>query len=1596
MKTMFPDSAHGGAVRTGQPAWRRALAVMLIALLSPVPALFAFWADASGDWLPDSWVDPASGHVFTLAELDAFSDDIDGDGLSNAQEMAIGTNPFSPDTDGDGISDLLDPLPLTASNLSPANGIVWGAIALDDADGDGIPNFLDDCPYGQYGAQLGTPDTDGDGIPDFIDPAPEDLYNTSPFNGLQWLGDALADADGDGVPNFHDWYPYDSALWDPQQDPDGDGLVKAKDPHPADPYNPSPVNGLNWGPDVYGDADGDGIPNFYDAYPYDSGNGYVPPEPDSDGDGIPDSSDPSPWDYDNFSAANGVSWQWDARGDADGDGISNFYDQFPYDYYNGNMPVFDQDGDGIPDAEDPAPSDSTNLSPINGGLWYTAALADADGDGNPNFTDPWPYDPTNGNLPPEWNSPTADTDADGIPNAQDPALADPMNFSIYNGTSWHADAVGDIDGDGIANFRDEHPYDYYNGGYAGPDSDGDGIPDSQDPYPSDPTNGAGGTGGGGDPQPEPDTDGDGRPDSQDPYPNDPYDNADFDHDGIPDVSDPARSDPNNLSPFNGLEWFDGVRGDGDGDGILNFWDLEPYGPTPVDTDGDGLLDSIDPAPADPYNYSSYNKTNWSADALGDTDGDGIPNFFDTWPYDSLNGTGDADMDGIPDAADPVPTDSFNYSPYNQWSWSGVSALGDADNDGILNYFDTYPDDPYNGLPPGQDADGDGIPNEQDPDPRKADNMSPYNGMNWWQSVFGDVDGDGTYNYWDYSPFADDLDRDGIRDDLDPAPTDGANYSEINQRAWYDGALNDNDLDGTPNFYDPDPDGGMPYEPSLGEIPSASASLLVILNDGYEELGEPPAPGVTPDRDMADAPLAIKAGPRAGKMAIGKLTALNLSLPAEYVDAGGSVTITQLDGADSVRLHAVQMAGAEGVAWQPVALGSAFVPPSDGIWTYWIEGVTEGDVSLNFHFPQKTYGGVDSEHPQGVMADSVDEQIDLMVCSAHLSVDRNRDGVISPGSYQDTTFEGRPFRFWVNNDSDSGEAGDAGTSDVPGTASVEGLNNGHIDGSRDLVDFFPVCLDIRGLTQLMPPGDGISYKLRHGTGALSFTQTALALSKSSDYLKEILPAEFGTDFSESASSAVTRRITPEGVELTPRFLLGIQSGGGGVILVEGHSATDSPLILSVEKEGVVVVELQLHISLCEVEQMYRHVDLTGLAKEYDGSAVIPPLAPRGTEMDNPSGLPDSETIDKYFVFVHGYSVSGYKARGWNAEVFKRLYALGSRARFIGVTWNGDTGLDYHKAVFHAFQAGDGLRAALGLPAGTDVTVAAHSLGNMLVSHAIQSGGFTPARYYMINAAVPMEAYDSSVLEQKGPGSAYEAMTESDWKGKDDRMFASNWYRLFDAAYDSRGKLAWNGVFSTVMSKTSTLNFYSQGEDVVENPKSSSSLIILDMIHNFDTERGAWGHQEMIKGGAGIASLAFGRVQGGWRRWDSREVDATTSDEELMTCPRFLPFLEGDLLSEDVATGSIKAADSKVLYDLLARGLPALSYAAAANPVPSLVAGGRNFDMEAQGRVSGVWPTDGHEGFRLGQWNHSDFKNVSLPYVARMYQAMIDKGNLKNSP
>jgi hypothetical protein len=86
-----------------------------------------------------------------------------------------------------------------------------------------------------------------------------------------------------------------------------------------------------------------------------------------------------------------------------------------------------------------------------------------------------------------------------------------------------------------------------------------------------------------------------------------------------------------------------------------------------------------------------------------------------------------------------------------------------------------------------------------------------------------------------------------------------------------------------------------------------------------------------------------------------------------------------------------------------------------------------------------------------------------------------------------------------------------------------------------------------------------------------------------------------------------------------------------------------------------------------------------------------------------------------------------------------------------------------------------------------------------------------------------------------------------------------------------------------------------------------------------------------------------------------------------------------------------------YDLLARAIPAMTFAAGASPVPPTGSGAQiaNFDLETFGRTNtSQWPTEGHAATRLaGRWLHSDFKNVALPYVTPLYTHIIKTAALR---
>ena len=169
-------------------------------------------------------------------------DDGDGDGLSDAEEASLGTDPNNEDTDGDGFKDGEDNCPIIANEYQTnTDGDGKGDACDEDDDGDGVLDaFPDNCPLI---ANTNQEDMDGNGIGDSCDPdidgdgllnADEIEQGTSPTN---------PDTDGDGISDLDDpepliaqgsmvstivlnadgdWRPYptwntDTQMWEPNR-----------------------------------------------------------------------------------------------------------------------------------------------------------------------------------------------------------------------------------------------------------------------------------------------------------------------------------------------------------------------------------------------------------------------------------------------------------------------------------------------------------------------------------------------------------------------------------------------------------------------------------------------------------------------------------------------------------------------------------------------------------------------------------------------------------------------------------------------------------------------------------------------------------------------------------------------------------------------------------------------------------------------------------------------------------------------------------------------------------------------------------------------------------------------------------------------------------------------------------------------------------------------------------------------------------------------------------------------------------------------------------------------------------------------------------
>ena len=615
--------------------------------------------------------------------------------------------------------------------------------------------------------------------------------------------------------------------------------------------------------------------------------------------------------------------------------------------------------------------------------------------------------------------------------------------------------------------------------------------------------------------------------------------------------------------------------------------------------------------------------------------------------------------------------------------------------------------------------------------------------------------------------------------------------------------------------------------------------------------------------------------------------------------------------------------------------------------------------------------VDSNMPtlyiEGIQASRSDNDVFLSVsgnytpCSsdrARITVMQMQLGADVTHTHQITLDTLATNYFWVN---DVGVSGDiiSGTTDVPGSGNNGNL--GHVNGRCDVENFFPVGLDFENVFGRLSPTNGYEYRLI-GSG-VRFAYTSLPVDNAAfNYLTDATgTSNYGSSFTSGAYAADTVPVNGYAI-LNTSFLTNAMSHDNmGLILMEGSGATKQPLKLEVWKDGQKIGGCgQLNLSIDSVENMYRSINLRN---SYSG----PPAAP--------SNYPTNICTDKMFVFVHGYNVNANASRGWNAEIFKRIYQSGSRAMFTAVDWQGDDGqwpfqlpvygyvdLNYYINVVHAFDTALYFAMVMRDLPGAQKFIAAHSLGNMVVSSAIEDWsqnsavGFQYNTYFKIDAAVAIEAYDKNAFGNPN-------MMNPDWKNYDCHVWASYFWSLFDAS-DGRYGLTWRGRFADV----SGVNYYSSTEDVLTNAYGQLPSV-------FSNGDYVWVSQEMRKG-TWLASLVA-NSEAGWG-FNSFYGNLTTNQAnaltvELRTNSFFKPFDDSNLYNP--SNGSTEAVKSTVREKVLADGIPALSNAAG-GPDGANLSGAYNMSPS-----SGVpWPRLGSNRRCL----HSDIKNIAYPYNYYVFQ------------
>ncbi len=605
---------------------------------------------------------------------------------------------------------------------------------------------------------------------------------------------------------------------------------------------------------------------------------------------------------------------------------------------------------------------------------------------------------------------------------------------------------------------------------------------------------------------------------------------------------------------------------------------------------------------------------------------------------------------------------------------------------------------------------------------------------------------------------------------------------------------------------------------------------------------------------------------------------------------------------------------------------------------------------------------------GAFTDSVTQRITFV--RPPLRLDITRDGSIDDGDSA-AWHDGRTFYYWINEDTIQGDYFDPGRKYTTTNSSDLVVN-----GTFDLVNFFPVALDLAAFTDAWQAR--VTYRIRtnwYNPNSFNFCFADIPWSKAGS----IQTTNVTTTSGHALSSAPLTALPATGYTLPYSDLVSF-SENSGLMVCEAKSS--SSLRIDIKDGDTVLYTYSVPITLLPVKQMYSWYNFRHLSGgEWKRGSVK-------------HTLPEEHNT-KSLIFLHGVNVSEDEAEMWGDVLFKRLWLSGARVDFYNVDWRSNIGgpANYQENASNAFVVASQIVSVLTNSIPGEKVVMAHSLGNMVVSSMIQDYGLQVSRYIMCNSSVPAEAYDTTL-------SSTNVLVHRDWNEYPRRSFANEWYRLFEnEADDDRQLLTWGGRFSDVANVA--VNFYSTGDHVLELYRNNS-VWATDGYENWDQmfERYSWHKQELWKGRSG---LLFNVGTTDWAGWSIREkmfgynivqpTNAfTMSDMELRTNTVF------KLQPESMNTNSISLL---MRGAILAKGIPSrtpacgtMKWGLGMNMNDSM------FNCNDTSAIGGIprpnaWIVRPNGLFDDwgNRWLHSDMKNMAYFYVFKFFEKVKEEGALQ---